>query len=179
MLRACHSVPFCSQHQRHSAVHTTRSRLPSNNARCSPAHRSRHRRHGVIASAENGDKPDQPAAQEQEASTAPKPRGKRKGKKRSTAGKTVSLTLRRSQEDAEEVAEAFTLDDFNPVAIGKRSRQVQWANTTVLSDMLEGQSVTYLPFKEICTGVALPSRTVLGRTRDWAFPNSRLDDPLD
>lgn len=129
MLRACNSVPFCSQHQSHPAVHTTRSRLPGNAARYSPAHRSRHRGHVVIAAAENGDKPDQPAAQEQDASAAPKPRGKRKSKKRSTAGKTVSLTLRRSQEEAEEVAEAFTLDDFNPVAIGKRSRQVQWANS--------------------------------------------------
>ena len=168
MLRAC--VPFCSQHQRHSAVHTTRSRLPGNTARCSPAHRSRHRRQVVIAAAENGDKPDQPAAQEQDASAAPKPRGKRKGKKRSTAGKTVSLTLRRSQEEAEEVAEAFTLDDFNPVAIGKRSRQVQWADTTVLCHLLEDQSSRFPPFKWSCTGC--PAAKLHG-----AEPHKRLGRP--
>ncbi len=49
-------------------------------------------------------------------------KGKPKGK-----SKTVSLTLRRTPEEAEAEAESFTLDDLNPIAIGKRSRQVRTA----------------------------------------------------
>lgn len=127
MLRAGVSVPCCSQHQTHRAVQHIRGRLCTAAGRCSPARPSRQLRARVIAAAGKSEKPDQTPAQQNGAAAEPKPKpnGKRRGKKGGTAGKTVSLTLRRTQEEAAEVAEAFTLNDFNPVAIGKRSRQVR------------------------------------------------------
>ena len=89
------------------------------------------RRLSVRVAAEGGSQGDKPAVKQADAdaAAAPKAKAKRKSRRRvggkAPAGKTVSLKLRRSQQEAEEIAEAFTLDDFNPVAIGKRSRQVQ------------------------------------------------------
>lgn len=67
------------------------------------------------------DDSESPAAQLKQARQQ---KGNRRGKGSKQSGRTVSLNVRRTPEEAVEEAEAFKLDKINPIAIGKRSRQV-------------------------------------------------------
>ncbi len=145
-MRAAPGAGCCSGGHLHQAVHTLRGRPCRATGPFRTAHRYQQSRPCVRMSAEEGDKADAPAAKPAGAPEAERSqtKGKRKYKQqpadKAPAGKTVSLTLRRSQEEAAEAAEAFKLDDINPVAIGKRSRQVRacmaaWAACINVGDL--------------------------------------------